>query len=174
MLDNLEKNTNINSEKTIELGLKVYSLCSEENYEVGMAFSLLRIGKSYFNMSKYEKAMPYLFDSINLSQKQSICDLQLLAYLSMGDIYFDIGEYEKSLDYYNSAEKLSKIFIYSKNYYKNVSFEFYAAKIYNNIGEIYRVLKCYEDAIIYYNLADNLDRKLNYPSYLWCCTFQSW
>lgn len=164
MLDKLDKSANINSEMTIKLGLKVYSLCSQEKYEIGMAFSLLRIGKAYFNMSKYESAMPYLFDSINLSQKQSICDLQLLAYLSLGDIYFDIGEYEKSLDYYNSAEKLAKIIIHSKNYYKNISFEFYSAKIYNNIGEIYRALKCYEDAIICYNLAANLDEKLNYKA----------
>jgi len=82
----------------------------------------------------------------------------------IGDIYFDIGEYEKSLDCYNSSEKLAKKFTHSKNYYKNLSFEYYAAKIYNNIGEIYRLLKCYDDAIIYYNLAINLDRKLDYKA----------
>ncbi len=161
MLDKLEKTRYINSEKTIEFGLKVYSLCLAENYEIGMAYSLLRIGAIYLNMSKYEKAMPYLFDSIKLSQKQGICDLQILSYITIGDIYFDIGEYEKSMDYYNSAKNISKIINNSKNYYKD-SFEFYAAKIYNNMGEIYRILKCYEDAIIYYNLAVNLDRKLNY------------
>lgn len=164
MLDKLEEDIYINPEKTIELGLEIYSLCKEENYEIGMAFALLRVGQAYFNMSKYEKAMPYLFDSINLSQRQSICDLQLLAYIYIGNVYFDIGEYEKSLDYYNSAEKLAKIFTHSKNYYKNFSLEFYVAKVYNNIGEIYRILRCFEDAIIYYNLALDLDRNLNFQA----------
>lgn len=164
MLDKLEENRYISSEDTIEFALEAYAQCMEANYEIGMAFALMSVGKAYFKISKYEKAMPYLFDSIKLCQKQSICDLQLLTYLTIGDIYFDIGEYEKSLDYYNSAEKLSKIFISNKNYYKNVSFEFYAAKIYNNIGEIYRILKCYDDAIVYYNLAAGLDRKLDYKA----------
>jgi diguanylate cyclase (GGDEF)-like protein len=163
MLDTLEKNRYINSEKTSEFALNVYSRCVDLNYEIGMAVALWHIGLSYLNMSKYEKAMPYLFDSLNLSQKQGICDLQILAYLTIGDIYFDIGEYEKSLDYYNNAEKSSKIVTNSKNYYKN-SFEYYVAKIYNRMGEIYRILKCYEEAIVYYNLAAEFDGKLNYQA----------
>ena len=164
MLGKLEKNRDVNSEKTIKYALEIYSLCTQKNYLTGMAFTLLIIGEAYCNISKYEKAMPYLFDSINISQRQGICDLQFLAYKNIGNIYFYIGDYEKSLDYYNSAEKLTKIITHSKNYYKNVSFEFYAAKIYNNIGEIYRVLRCYEDAILYYNLSSNIDRKLNYQA----------
>lgn len=164
MLDELEENKYENSEKTIQLGLEIYSICMESNYETGMAFALLQVGQTYLYMSNYEKAIPYLFDSINLSQRQNICDLQLLAYLYIGNIHFDIAEYEKSLDYYNTAEKLSKVITHSKNYYKNFSFEYYTAKIYNNIGEIYRILKCYEDAIIYYNLAFNLDKNQNYQA----------
>ncbi|HEY8890263.1 MAG TPA: diguanylate cyclase [Clostridium sp.] len=164
MLDKLEKNKFVSLEKAIEYGLDVYSQCSVANYETGMAFALLFIGEAYCDMSKYEKAMTYLFDCINLSERQSLCDLQLLAYKNIGNIYFHIGEYGKSLEYYNSAEKLTKIISTSKNYYKSFGAEFYAAKIYNNIGEIYRVLRCYEDAIIYYNLSDKLDRELNYKA----------
>ncbi|HEY5561691.1 MAG TPA: GGDEF domain-containing protein [Clostridiaceae bacterium] len=160
-LDKLEKNRYVNSESTIELGLEIYSLCVEANHETGMALASFCVGQAYLHMSKYEKAMGYLIDSINLSQRQGICDLQVLAYINIGNAYFDIGEYEKSLDYYNSAENLTKIFAHSNNYYKNISFEFYASKIYNNIGEIYRVLRCYEDAIIYYNLSLDIERKMN-------------
>jgi len=163
MLDKLEETRYIDSQESIEFGLQVYSLCAAENYEIGMAYSLLRVGVTYLNMSKYERAMSYLFDSIILSEKQGICDLQLLTYIAIGDIYFDIGQYEKSIEYYNSAEELSKIITNSKNYYKD-SFEFYAAKIYNRMGEIYRILRCYEDAIIYYNMAVNLDNKLAYKA----------
>lgn len=165
MLDKLKKDIHISSEKTIEFGLEVYSFCAQANYEDGMAFALWRIGQGNLNMSKYEKAMPYLFDSIKLCQRQNIWDLQLLTYLTIGDIYFDIEEYERSLDYYNSAEKLTKGITDSKSYFEN-TVEYYAAKIYNRIGEIYRIHRCYDDAIIYYNLADNLEKKLNYKATL--------
>lgn len=166
MLDRLEQNKYVNSEKTLELGFEAYSLCKKENYEIGMAYALLRIGQEYKYMSEYEKAMPYLFDSINLSQKQGICDLQVIAYLNIGNVYLDIAEYEKSLDYYNSAEKIAKIITKSKNYYKDASYELYAAKIYNNIGEIYRIIGCYEDAITYYELSKNIDENFSYRATL--------
>ncbi|MBU3182411.1 sensor domain-containing diguanylate cyclase [Clostridium psychrophilum] len=164
MLDKLEKDKYINIQETIELGLKVYSASSEENYEKGMAFALLCIGRVYLNLSKYEEAMIYLFDSIKLSDKNDMCDLQLLAYINIGNIYFDIEQDEKSLEYYNSAEKIAKTFDNSENHYKNRCVESYIAIIYNNIGEIYRILKCYEDAISYYNLSVNIESKLNYQA----------
>ena len=164
MLYKLEENKYINEEEAIEFGLQAYSLCKNENYELGMAFALLHIGEACANMSKYEKAMTYLFDSIKISQKLNVCDLQLLAYKNIGNIYFYIGEYEKSLEYYNTAKKLTKIITHSKNYYKDFSAEFYDSKLLNNIGEIYRMLKCYDDAIRYYNLSDELDKKLNYQA----------
>ncbi|MGK0466147.1 MAG: hypothetical protein ACJAX4_001432 [Clostridium sp.] len=43
-------------------------------------------------MSKYKKAMKFLFDSINLSERQGLCDLQLLARKNIDNIYFHIGE----------------------------------------------------------------------------------
>lgn len=165
MLNKLKKDIHISSEKTIEFGLEVYSLCAKENDEDGMAFALWRIGQAFLNMSKYEKAIPYLFDSIKICQRQNIWDLQLLTYLTIGDIYFDIEEYEKSLDYYNSAEKLTKGIINRKRYFDD-AVEYYAAKIYNRIGEIYRIHKCYDDAIINYNLANNLEKNLNYKATL--------
>ncbi|WP_298845249.1 tetratricopeptide repeat protein [Clostridium sp.] len=164
MLENLEQITYINSEKTIEYGLKVHSFCVDKVNEKGMAFTLLCIGRAFLNISKYEKATMYLFDSIKLSQKNNICDLQILAYINLGNIYFDIEKYEKSLDYYNFAEKIAKTFNKGENHYKNRCVESYIATIYNNIGEIYRMLKCYEEAIVYYNLAINIESKLNYQA----------
>jgi tetratricopeptide (TPR) repeat protein len=161
MLYEFEKEKYADTEKTIKVGLEIYSLCNEMNYETGIAVVLCSIGQAYLNMSKYENAMIYLLDSINLAKKLNICDVQLRGYLVIGDIYFDIEEYEKSLDYYDSAEKLVKILDRSNKFY-NLTFENYAAKIYNRIGEIYRVLKCYEDAIEFYYLALEIEKKMNY------------
>ena len=49
MLEKLEKDRYINSEKTIKFGLEVYSLCVYANYETGMAFALWCIGEAYLN-----------------------------------------------------------------------------------------------------------------------------
>lgn len=164
MLKKINNNLITSQEEIIQKGLEVYSLCKAENYEPGMAAALLNIGYAYLCMSKYEKAMQYLFQVIDLSQKHSICDMQIFAYIDIGNIYFDIGEYEKSLDYYNYAEKLTKIFSQSKIFYKEYNVEIYTAIIYNNIGEICRILECYEDAVIYYNMANELEKNFNYEA----------
>jgi len=164
ILEKLYKNRHIKPEETIKIGLEVYSLCKKENYETGMALALLVVGQAYGNISKYEEAITYLYDSIKLSQNQDLCDLQLLSYINIGNIYIDLGNYEKSLDYYNSAERLSKVIYHSKNYFKNYNVELYTAIIINNIGEIYRLIGCYEEAKNYYNLAVKLEKKLNYQA----------
>jgi diguanylate cyclase (GGDEF)-like protein len=162
LLDKLDKNKFLNSEKKIEFGKFLYSLCKEKNHEMGMAFVLLKIGETYANISKYEEALPFLLDSINLSQKLNICDLQVSGHIIIGNVFYDIGEYEKSMDYYNTAEELAKIIINSKNYFKNSSYELCAARTLNNIGEVCKVLNSYEDALIYYNKSVSYDEKLNF------------
>lgn len=160
MLKELKENKNSFEEKNIESALEVYSLCVQANNEEGMAFILNFLGRAYSDMSKYEKAMEYLFDSIKVAQKLGICDIQVRSYVNIGNIYFDIGEYEKSFEYYNSAKKIAPIINHGRNYYEDSCYELYAAKIYNNIGEIYRSVKCYEEAFIYYNKAKELYSKL--------------
>ncbi|MCJ7691725.1 MAG: hypothetical protein MUO60_20810 [Clostridiaceae bacterium] len=68
MLDKLEKDEFVSLEKAIEYGLYVYLQCSEVSHDTGMAFALLYVGQVYCDMSKYEKAITFLFDSINLSE----------------------------------------------------------------------------------------------------------
>lgn len=162
MLDELEKNKLIDVEKTVQLGLKAYSLCEETNYETGMVYALFCIGKAYFDMNEYDRAMSYLFDCITLAQTHNICDLQVLSYLNIGNIYFDIGDYEESYKFYSTAEKVVKLYNHSKNYYSNYSYEYFDVKICNNIGEIYRILGLYSDAVSYYKRAQEFDSLLDY------------
>lgn len=161
LLEKLDKSKYTNTEDNFQLGMKVYSLCKESDYEIGMAFALLRIGVAYVNMSKYEEALPFLIDSINLAKKLNICDLQVTANINIGNVFYDIGQYEKSMDYYNTSKKIAKLISVSENYYKDASYELYAAKISNNIGEIYKILNCYSNALFYYNKSISYDEKLS-------------
>ena len=162
LVNRLKRDIYSDPDYKIKFIFQIYEESKKENYQIGMAFALLNLGRALFKVNKYEEAMMNLFESISISQKEHVCDLQLLANLVVGDIFFNIEEYEKSLDYYNCAERLSKILIHSNNFYKNVSIEYYTAKIYNNIGKIYRKLDCYEEAIYHFNLAAELDKKLFY------------
>ncbi|MFA9377627.1 MAG: diguanylate cyclase domain-containing protein [Lachnotalea sp.] len=165
ILEDLERSSyTTDLEKTAQLGLKAYSLCAEINNEKGMAYALLKLGQSFFDMNQYDKAITYLFDSIALSQKQNICDLQVLSYLNIGKIYFDIGNYEKSYEFYRLAEKVVQAYQLCKNYYANYSYEYFIVKIYNNVADIFKVQRLYPEAIKYYNLAREFDAKLNYQA----------
>lgn len=164
MLELLDKNRYSKMEETIELAHVVYEECKKENHEPGMAFALLAIGQAFVDSSHYEEALNYLFDSIKLAQNQDICDLQILAYISIGNMYFDLGNYEKSLEYYQAGERLIRIMNHSRNYYKNVDPDFYTTKIKNNLGEIHRLIGSYHEAKEYYETAIQMEKASNYAA----------
>lgn len=166
MLEELKKNKYKFEEEAIKFALEVYSLCVKEKHERDMAFVLNFLGRAYSDMSKYEKAMEYLFTSIRVARKLGISDIQVRSYINIGNVYFDMGEYEKSFEHYNSAKNLAPTLKEGKNYYEGSCFELYAGKIYNNIGEVYRAVKCYEDAFMYYSKALDFYNKMDYEDTL--------
>lgn len=151
---------------TIKLGEKAHELCEKINYTTGMAVSLLRIGEALTNIGNYEKSLVFLFKSLSISQKESICDLQVLALIYIGNNLLSFGDYEKSFNFYNNAEKIAVKINVSKNYYSYSTYKFYLVKISTNIGEIYKSLGDYENAFIFYNKAEAFEKKLNYISTL--------
>ena len=44
LLEKLDKGDYVNAKENIEFSIQVYSRCKESNYEIGMAFALLKIG----------------------------------------------------------------------------------------------------------------------------------
>ncbi|AGK98862.1 sensor domain-containing diguanylate cyclase [Clostridium pasteurianum] len=151
---------------TIELGEKAYELCKKINYTTGMAVSLLRIGEALTNIGNYEKSLVFLFKSLSISQKESICDIQVLSLIYIGNNLLNFGDYEKSFNFYNNAEKIALKINVNKNYYSYSTYKFYLAKTSTNIGEIYKSLGDYENAFIFYNKAETFNKKLNYISTL--------
>lgn len=153
-----------NSINTIQLGNKAYEMCKKFNNNIGMAVSLLRIGEALANTGNFDASLSFLFKSLSISQKEAICDLQVLALIYIGNNLLNFGDYEKSFDFYNDAEKIAIEIDSNKNYYSYSTYKFYTAKTSTNIGEIYKVLDDYPNAFKFYNRALTFDKKLNYIS----------
>ncbi|AJA49405.1 diguanylate cyclase [Clostridium pasteurianum DSM 525 = ATCC 6013] len=164
ILEKLDKIKYENSINTIKFGNNSYELCKKFNHTIGMAVSLLRVGEALTNIGNYEKSLSLLFESLSISRKEDICDIQVLSLIYIGNNLLNLGDYEKSFDYYNDAEKTALKMSVNKNYYSKYNYKFYLAKTSTNIGEIYKNLKDYENAFKFYNRALTFDKKLNYKS----------
>jgi serine phosphatase RsbU (regulator of sigma subunit) len=83
---------------SIELALKAKKLSEEHFYTIGLANSLIQLGKSYQNLSNYGEAMKAalqakeLFIGLNDISGESVC-LDIL-----GGVYNFLGDYNKRLD----------------------------------------------------------------------------
>jgi diguanylate cyclase (GGDEF)-like protein len=149
---------------TISIADVAFKLCKKLGYEAGMSLSLLRKGEALSTLSKYDEALPNLFNSLKLSQANNIYDLQVTAQICIGNILFDLGDYEKSFDSYMLAHKLTSSLNENTNYFKNSSFEMYSARICTDIAEVYKALGDYKNALIYYNEAQRLDKLVDYSA----------
>lgn len=152
----------VNTLKTLELGKEAYSLCEEINYEFGKALLNLRMGEAYGNLGKYEEAVEYIFNSLDLFVKEGIYDLLAGAYVILGIIFTELGDYERSMDFYSAAEDIAEDIDNCKKYDANLTGEMVKAVVLNNIAEIYRLLKDYDEAMSCYKRSIEIDEKLNY------------
>jgi diguanylate cyclase (GGDEF)-like protein len=147
---------------TISLADKAFEICRDAGYDTGMSAALLRKGQALSNLSRYDEAIPTLFNSLKLSQENNICDLQIAAHISIGNILSELEEYEKSFDSYMLAHKLAAKIDQSINYFENSSFEMCSAKTCTNIAEVYKILGDHENALKYSREAQRMDKLVNY------------
>jgi diguanylate cyclase (GGDEF)-like protein len=164
ILSELEDTKYNNFIYTISLADKAFEICRDVGYDAGMSVALLRKGQALSNLSRYDDAIPTLFNSLNLSQENNICDLQIGAHISIGNILSELEDYEKSFDSYMLAHKLAAKINQSINYFENSSFEMYSAKTCTDIAEVYKVLGDHKNALKYYREAQRLDKLVNYSA----------
>lgn len=164
ILSELEKVKYKNFNKTILICNQAIEMCKKADFHIGISLCLYRKGEALSALGKYDESLSILFDSINLSQKNNICDLQIAAQIIIGNILFELGDYEKSFDFYISAKKLATKIASSKNYFSNSCYEIYSAKACTNIAEVYKILGDFENAFVYYKEAEILDKSVNYSS----------
>ncbi|MFH2142470.1 MAG: tetratricopeptide repeat protein, partial [Bacteroidota bacterium] len=119
-----------------------------------MANTYLNIGICYEEMNKFEKALKYYENAIELSKQ--INDLLILAtgLNNKAIINKNFTNYEEALsDFHNAI-----------NIYEKLDNKEGIGKGYNNIANIYNTQKAYDQALIYYAKAEEIFLKLNHTS----------
>lgn len=106
------------------------------------------IGKLYLQQNEYEKALPYLFQSLKLAETYDFKRTLVKTFGTIGNIYLKKKDYSKALDYCNKSLKLSK----------EIGFLEYIAKANSSLSDIYgasdypghngdKALKFYKDFV---------------------------
>jgi len=121
-----------------------------DNYAKSSAYEL--IGKSYYSMSLYSKALKYSSKALLISQELKDTNGIIVTLNDLGNIYDGIGEYDKSFIYYKKSIKLSSLKHDSIN----------MAMIFNNFGVFYNQKGIYDSALFYYKKTKELKKRLHY------------
>ncbi len=106
------------------------------------------IGKLYLQQNEYEKALPYLFQALQLAATYDFKRTLVKTLGTIGNIYLKQKDYVKALDYCNRSLKLSK----------EIGFLEYIAKANSSLSDIYgasdylghdgdKALKFYKDFV---------------------------
>ncbi|MBL7884570.1 MAG: tetratricopeptide repeat protein [Bacteroidia bacterium] len=109
--------------------------------EVGM--SLGNIGRAYYYMNDYDKAMMYYNKSLKISEETGNKKRTALMYNNIGSVYAEKGIYDKALDYFNKTFSIQ---------YELGNKQMQALSL-NNIAEVYYKKNEYKYAIDFYNKA---------------------
>lgn len=129
--------------------IEIYNVMGKEKEKISY---LNYIGNSYFQMGKYEKALNYYFQELELRRKFSINPLNDDFLDQLAKVYTAMGQYDKALEYHQRA---LSIFESQKNLNKK-SKNSIIAQYYLKIGLVYYMKKNYNKSLDYYNQALDL------------------
>ncbi len=137
-------------EKTLYFAIIADSLSTKLDYKRGKAESLRMIGRYYWRISDYTKALELfensliLFDSIKDKMGVANC------YNNIGSTYWRWGDYQKTLDYFMRSLKLRE----------EIGDKEGVSASYNNLGIIYRTQGDYSNALDYYHKSVTLKEEI--------------
>lgn len=125
---------------SFRIAYSAYSIAQKLDYEPGIAASLCMMGKSSWVLGEFEEAISYLMESLEISKRTGVTQVETDALKALGNICYDSGDFDKALEYYMGSLRIAE---------ENGD-RLRKANILNNIGEIYRNLGAYDDALNYY------------------------
>ncbi len=129
--------------------IDIYDIMGKEKEKISY---LNYLGNSYFQMGKYNKALNYYFQELELRRKYNINPLNDDFLDQLAKVYTAMGQYDKALDYHKRAINLIRN---QKNIDKK-SKESLVAKYYLKIGVIYYLKENYNKSLDYYKQALDL------------------
>ena len=89
---------------------KGYELSIEIEYSIGIALNAFGLGRYYFEMKEYDKALPYLLKSWNESQKNQMKSIQYHVSNLLYQIEKHKGNLNSALSYLEAYSELEKLY----------------------------------------------------------------
>ena len=129
--------------------IEIYDIIDNEKEKISY---LNYIGNSYFQMGKYEKALNYYFQELELRRKYNVNPLNDDFLDQLAKVYTAMGQFDKALEYHQRA---LSIFENQKNL-DRVTKNSIVAQYYLKIGLVYYMKKNYNKSLDYYKQALDL------------------
>ena len=138
------------------LAMQYFSAESErKTYVAGQAYALNELGRTFRNISKYEKSIDLHLEALKLSEEADNLEFRIYSLNNLGVVYRRTSSIRSAMDYNQQALELAEEIENPSNYIKrgiNVSL--------NSIGNLYLSLNQYDQAIIYFERAVKLEGEL--------------
>ncbi|MBT3210232.1 MAG: tetratricopeptide repeat protein [Bacteroidetes bacterium] len=125
-----------------EEALLYYFRCNEYEIEDNKKIKLNnRIGTTYWAMGDYDKAVEYLYNSLEISEKLEYKKGISIALNNIANIFMEWGNMDEALKYHYKGLELSR----------EMSDSMQITSDLNNIADIYSIQTNYDTALIFYN-----------------------
>ena len=131
-------------EEGLELGHKAHQIQETQKDSIGIALTLNRIGLLNLKFARYDEAIAYMNQSLNLFVLFNDTQHIDMIYNNLGTVYSDQHKSDSAILFFKKSLKLRKQF----------ARPYWLAYQYFNIGESYGDLENYDSATVYLNKAE--------------------
>ena len=129
-----------NTKAALEYNKQAYDLSKQISYQKGIAYSQLHTAICNFLLSKNDKILEILLDSVKYFESVNEEKGHVIALNFTGNVYESYGDYEKGLEYCQMALKIAR----------NIGYKEGEGDTLSTIGLIYSRLSDYKDALEFY------------------------
>lgn len=141
-----------NPDTALKIGFRAVRLALKLDYLSGHTRSLLTVGKAYYRLSKYKKALEYFTAThTKATERKQDPEASDALYFS-GRVYFEWGDYDQSLQYFFNALSLGE----------KIRDTMRIASTLNSIGDVYEVSGNLSKALRYYRRSLKHFLKINH------------
>lgn len=185
-LKEAKKISNLNPNKSYEIGNEAYNMAVNNNLKIEQGYSLIKMAQACRARSEINLMLDFSLKALELFEAEKEYNGQILALNIIGIAYFYNSKYEEALKYFFNAKELFNNFeddhllscvlnnmgeVYRESERYDISIEYYkqsieiciennyklnAASLYSNMGEVYFQTKSYFNALDYFNKSYNI------------------
>jgi len=103
-----EKELKSQPQHTLYDALKACKLARKVNYSKGLVLSLNNLGRIYYNLGDFQKALEYLFQAVKISAEIQDEDRLGQIYNDIGMCHRSMGDFREALIYHKKAKEIYK------------------------------------------------------------------